>query len=549
MKFKSLAALMMAGVMALGLCACTSNETPENTSEPDTSEVSAEPVSITTTESWDFSSGFYPALSAAHRSTFGFTYYTRNCYDTLVVRNGNEYEGSLAETWDISDDGLTYTFHLKEGVKFSDGADLNAEAVKTSMEAAFYNMGDYIASFGKIGTLTESIEVIDDYTVAFHLSAPYYGTLSDLAMCYPFGIVSPNAFNEDLTTKDEILTQTMGTGPYMYEGDGDGTSYTFVRNPNYWGEEPDVDTFTVKVISDPEAAVLALRNGEVDLLAGTSRLSFAGYTELSSADGIETVVDSSVSNSRFIGFNTQKAPFDDVSVRQAVAYAIDKDTISSSVFSGLETTADRLMDSSLPYCDVEATTYNYDPDKAIELLEDAGWIDSDGDGIREKDGVKLSVTLDYVTDMGTMDDAALVISQELGDVGFEVTLRGADNMTWFNTVLSDFDFTIHTSYGGYYDPFQTMSNMNPDRMSDPVLWQVAMVMENGSELFAELDSTADLNRVQEIYEEALTTAADQAVLVPLTYSHQYGAFNTEKISNFSFGSDQQFIEIANVEVN
>ena len=104
------------------------------------------------------------------------------------------------------------------------------------------------------------------------------------------GIVSPNAFNEDLTTKEELMTQTMGTGPYMYAGDGDGTSYTFVRNPNYWGEEPDVDEFTVKVIADPESAVLALQSGEVDLLAGTSRLSFAGFSELSSADGIGTPV-------------------------------------------------------------------------------------------------------------------------------------------------------------------------------------------------------------------------------------------------------------------
>ena len=544
MKLKSLAALMMAGVMTLGLCACNSTTPDASSSDPNADTT---PVSITTTEGWDFSSGFYPALSSAQRSTAGFTYYTRNCYDTLVVRNGNEYEGSLAETWDISDDGLIYTFHLKEGVKFSDGADFNAEAVKTSMEAAFSNMGDYIASFGRVGTLTESIEVVDEYTVAFHLSAPYYGILSDLALCFPYGIVSPNAFNDDLTTKDDILTQTMGTGPYMYAGDDDGTSYTFVRNPNYWGEKPDVDEFTVKVIADPDAAVLALRNGEVDLLAGTSRLSFAGYTELASEDGIGTVVDDSVSNSRFIGFNTQKAPFNDAAVRQAVAYAIDKDTISSSVFSGLETTADQLMDSSLPYCNVETTTYSYNVDKAKELLENAGWVDSDGDGVREKDGTKLSVTFDYVTDMGTMEDAALVISQALNDIGFEVTLRGADNMTWFNTVLNDFDFTIHTSYGGYNDPFLDMSNMNPDRMSDPVLWQVAMVMENGNELFAELDSTADLNRVQEIYEEALTTAADQAVLVPLTYSHQYAAFNSEKIDSFSFGGDQLFIEIANVK--
>ena len=464
-----------------------------------------------------------------------------------MSREGGEIVPALAKTWEISDDGLTYTFHLKEGVKFSDGADLNAEAVKTSMEAAFSNMGDAIAQFGKIGVLTESVEAVDEYTVVLHLTSPYYGVLSDLAMCNPMAIVSPNAFNEDLTPKDELMSQTMGTGPYMYEGDGDGTSYTFVRNPNYWGEAPDVDSFTVKVISDPEAAVLALRNGEIDLLAGTSRLSFAGYTELSTAEGIGTTLDESISNSRFIGFNTQKAPFNDAAVRQAVAYAIDKETISTNVFSDLESASTYLLDPTLPYCDVETTTYSYDPERAMELLESAGWVDTDGDGIREKDGETLSVTLDYVTNQGTLDDAALVIAQELGEVGFDVTLRGADNMTWFTQVFTDFDFSLHSTYGGYYDPFLTMSNMNPEMMSDPILWQVALAMENGTALIQELDSTADLDRVQEIYNEVLNFTADQAVLVPFTSAHQYAAFNSDKIASFTFGSDQLFIEIANVE--
>lgn len=569
MKIKSLAAALMAGLLTLSLCACggggTSPSSSENSSESSESSLaetsqtaseeqeepeSEEPLSITTTESWDFSTGFYPALSSANSNgTMGFTYYARNCYDTLVTRKGEEIVPALAETWEISDDGLTYTFHLKEGVKFSDGADLNAEAVKTSIEAAFSNMGDAIAQFGKIGVLTESVEAVDEYTVVLHLTSPYYGVLSDLAMCNPMAIVSPNAFNEDLTPKDELMNQTMGTGPYLYEGDGDGTFYTFVRNPNYWDEAPDVDSFTVKVISDPESAVLALRNGEVDLLAGTSRLSFAGYTELSSADGIGTTLDDSVSNSRFIGFNTQKAPFNDAAVRQAVAYAIDKETISTNVFSGLESVSTYLLDPTLPYCDVETTTYSYDPDKAMELLESAGWVDSDGDGVREKDGVTLSVTLDYITNQGTLDDAALVIAQELGEVGFDVTLRGADNMTWFTQVFTDFDFSLHSTYGGYYDPFLTMSNMNPEMMSDPILWQVALAMENGTALIQELDSTADLDRVQEIYDEVLSFTADQAVLVPLTSAHQYAAFNSDKISGFSFGSDQLLIEIANVQGN
>lgn len=584
MKLKSLTAFMMAGIMALGLCSCGGQAgTTSQSGEPSASQTgaestgtdstgtgstgtdstgaaasdstakepesgSAEPVSITTTESWDFSGGFYPALSpSASNGTYGFTYYARNCYDTLVVREGSEFKPSLAKSWEISDDGLTYTFYLKENIQFSDGAKLNAQAVKTSIEAAFKNMGQNIAAFGKIGVLTESIEAVDEYTVAIHLTAPYYGVLSDLAMCNPMGIVSPNAFNDDLTPKEELMNQTMGTGPYMYSQSSGETSYTFVRNPNYWGNTPDVDEFTVKVISDPDAAVLALQNGEVDLLAGTSRLSFAGYTELSSSDSIGTVLDDSVSNNRFIGFNTQEAPFNETAVRQAVAYAIDKDTISSSVFSGLETPSAQLLDPSLPYCDIETTVYSYNADKAKELLENAGWTDSDGDGVREKDGVKLSVTLDYITNQGTLDDAALVIAQELSDVGFEVTPRGADNMTWFTQVSTDFDLSLHTTYGGYYDPFLTMSNMNPEMMSDPILWQVALTLENGTDIIKELDSTADLDRVQEIYNEVLTFAADEAVLVPLTSAHQYAAFNKEKIASFSFGSDQLFIEIANIE--
>lgn len=541
MKRKSFTAFIMTGVVTLGLCGI-------NSMTSIASETSADLVSITTTESWDFSTGFYPALApGGSDGTYGFTYYARNCYDTLVVREGNEFKAGLAENWDVSEDGLTYTFYLKEGVKFSDGADLDAEAVKTSFEAAFSNMGQSIAAFGKIGVLTDSIEVIDESTVSIHLTAPYYGVLNDLAMCNPMGIVSPNAFNEDLTPKEELTAKTMGTGPYMYAGDGDGTSYTFVRNPDYWGAEPDVDEFTVKVIADPDAAVLALRNGEVDLLAGTYRLSYAGYTELSSADGIGTTLDDSISNSRFIGFNTQEAPFNDVAVRQAVAYAVDKETISSSVFSGLETPSEQLLDTSLPYCAVETATYSYDVDRSKELLENAGWTDSDGDGIREKDGTKLSVTLDYITNQGTIDDAALVIAQELGEVGFEVTPRGSDNMTWFTQVSMDFDFSLHTTYGGYYDPFLTMTNMNPEMMSDPILWQTALTMEKGTDIIKELDSTADLNRVQEIYSEVLNSAADQAVLIPLTSAHQYAAFNSEKIDSFDFGSDQLFIEIANVK--
>lgn len=347
MKLKSIAAALLAGVMAIGLCACGQTSNTPDPSDPVTTEVK----SVTLTESWDFSGGFYAAISPT-AATHGIQYYLGNFYDTLVIRDGDEIKAGLAEKWTISDDGTTYTFNIKEGVTFSDGAQLNAEAVKTSIEAAIYNLGDYAVGFVKFPSVLESIEATDTYVLTVKLTSPYYGFLNDLSLVMPMGIVSPNAFHEDLSVKDETMTNTFGTGAYMYTGDTDGTTYTFVRNGNYYGTAPDADEFKIKIISDLDAATLALRSGEVDILAGSARLSADGYAEFTDAEGFDTTVDAAASSTRFLGFNVNKAPFDDGNVRQAVAYAIDKDTLSASVFSGLETPASTFFSRDLPYCDV-----------------------------------------------------------------------------------------------------------------------------------------------------------------------------------------------------
>lgn len=549
MKRKSLAAALLAGVTALSLCACGQNPVSQSTL-PDTSTASEIPEvkSITLTESWDFSGGFYAAISPTS-STHGIQYWVGNFYDTLVVRDGDEFKPSLAKSWKTSDDGMSYTFQIKEGVLFSDGTPLNAEAVKTSMEAAFYNLGDYATGFVKFSAILDSIEATDTYVLTINLTSPYYGLLNDLALAMPMGIVSPNAFNEDLSTKEELLTQTFGTGPYMYAGDTDGTTYTFVRNPHYYGEAPDAGEFKVKVITDMSAAALALRGGEIDMITGSSRLSTDGYMEFSDAEGFGTVIDDHASSTRFIGFNVNKAPFNDVSVRQAVAYAVDKDMLAESVFSGLETAANTFFSRDLPYCGVDTKTYDYNSETAQALLEQSGWVDSDGDGIREKDGVKLSVTLDYTTDFGALDNAALTIVQQLSEIGIGVTLRGSDNLTWYSYIFGDYDFSLHQTYGGFNDPYVIMTNMNPDLMSDPILSQITYVVDGGKDLILELDTTSDLDRVQEIYNKILTTNADQAILIPLTYMEQYAAFNSKKVASFTFNANALYIDVANIKLD
>ena len=157
MKLKKLLAFGLALVMCLAMAACGTN--PDEKPEESTSQTDAEPVSITVTENWDFSVGFYPVITPMVSSTYGAGFWSRNFYNTLVSYDDNgKIQGELAETWEISDDGKTYTFHLRDGVKFSDGTPLTSEAVKMTLEAAVTHLGPQNGAFGKLTTLFDKLE-------------------------------------------------------------------------------------------------------------------------------------------------------------------------------------------------------------------------------------------------------------------------------------------------------------------------------------------------------------------------------------------------------
>lgn len=544
MKRKSILCAALAAAMCLGLVACGPG------TQSGGADSGAQEKTVVLTESWDFSSGFYPTLTASNSSNYGATYWNRNFYNTLVSYNDKgEIVGELAETWETSQDGKSYTFHLRDGVKFSDGTDMTSSAVKTSFEAAIKELGQYNGSYGKLSVLIESIETPDEDTVVLHLSQPYYGALNDLTMCNPLAIVNPAAFNEDKTPKkDEMATKTMGTGPYMYEGSFEDNTYTFVRNPYYWGGKPEVDSFKVKVIEDADARVLALRNGEIDAILGASRLSYDAYGELSQEEAYGTAINEKASMTRYLGLNLSKAPFNDLKVRQAVAYALDQDTICSTVMQGIELPAETLFESSRPHCSVKQTTYAFDLEKANQLMEEAGWVDTDGDGIHEKDGQKLEFTMPYTTDYGTLDDMVLTIASQLQKIGFKITPNGTDMMTWFGAATSgEYEITLYQTYGGAYDPSTVMTNIHPTMSTDPVAKQFAAYV-GGAKTIEELDSTPEEARVQAIYDEILTTIADECLLVPISYTREFAAWNKSKIESYTFNPDCLYVNVAGIDM-
>ena len=551
MRMKRITAALTAAVMAVSLAACSNNADPVGeSSQPSQTDTESQAVHLNLAESWDFQY-FYTIITPEVSSSSGYdiTYYLTSFYDTLFEYNTDgEVVGVLAEDWSMSEDGKTYTFQIKQGVKFSDGSDLTAEDVAKSILAVPVNLGQYNGSYGRLSTIIEDAVVVDEYTVELHLTQPYYNTLRELCLANPFGIVSSEQFNEDLTAKDTFRTATYGTGPYMYAGDNDGQTWNFGRNPNYWGEAPDVDSFSIKYIPDNDAKILAMQNGEVDFLSGIKNISAESFEQMEQTEGFQAQADEKSLQTYYVGYNLSDPIFGDQTVREAISSAVDKDAIVESIYGGLYDKADTFFSRSLPYCDVEQTVYNFDLDHANQILDEAGYTDTDGDGIREKDGVKLSASFMYQTGSASDDNLVVYICDQASKIGIELTPQSAQMMDWYAMVQSgEYGLTIFKTQGGYYDPASVVTNINPATSMDPILMQIGVSQPEIAALVNELDSSADEARIQEIYSTILATMADQCLTTPLIYTRQLTVYS-DTVSSYTFPTDASFTSVQNIHL-
>ena len=545
--WKRVFATGIAGILlAFSLVGCsqTKNQPVETGSN------SQELREITLCESWNFDGGFSVLQAPAlHNGTFGLLYYLDNFYETLVRYDNGEIIPGLAEKWEVSSDALTYTFTLKQGIKFSDGEELNAEVVKLNFDNMPAILGDSNGVFGLTSTLLDEVTVVDEYTVAVKLTTPYYGALQDFTLPLPMGIMSPNAFNEDGSLSESVKTQTMGSGPYMYNGQKENDVYTFVRNPYYDRGEPDVDIFHVKVIPDNDAKLLALRNGEVDMLLSANNMSYDAYQELSQDTSFGTLTSDAVIQTRILGINPVSQPFEDVEIRQAVNYAINKESICQNIFSGVEVPAESVMDPALPYCDIDTGSYHYSPEQAVKLLEDAGWFDVDGDGVREKDGVKLSTSISCSSDLAMLEDVTAAVAEDLKAVGFEVTTSSKETMTYYQDVnRGEYGIGIGITFNIPMDPFQFVANLRREPMRDNMVAQGLQSLPDSDALINSLYSMTEDAEIQEVYNSILQTLHVDAVIIPLSRVKGIVAFQNEEIAGYTFASEPDYYNIALVDL-
>jgi len=289
-------------------------------------------------------------------------FYARPFLERLIRQDSKgAYQPELATSWEIAKDGKSITFKLRQGVKFNDGTDLNAQAVK-------FNFDQLIPPTAQTLAGVTSIDVVDDSTVKINLSAFNNLILYQMALDMKCCIISPTAFQKN--GKEWALTHPVGTGPYILKDFQPNTSISYTPNPNYWNKGlPYLDGIVATAIVDPMTQMLVLKTGEVNFIydgAATisTQLRDAGFQLLTTPAALQSLSMDTLNSDSI--FANQK-------VREAMEYAIDKESICKDLGSNLYKPMYQFVDSNSPYYNPSVTIRKYDPVKAKQLLSEAGF--------------------------------------------------------------------------------------------------------------------------------------------------------------------------------
>ena len=472
-------------------------------------------------------------------------------YESLVkVEDDGSISPWLAESYEVSEDGKTYVFKLREDVYFTDGAKFNAEAAKLNFDAILdnYERHSWIESVSLMKEVEnygkESVEVTGEYELTIHLSKSYYPFLVELGLIRPLRFISPNCFI-DGTTKNGV-TDYIGTGSYYLSEHVTDEYAIFKVNEKYWGDIPDIEEIIVKVIPDSQSRVMALESGEIDLIYGATMIDSETYDKFSNLSEFETKISEPIS-SRVMMINTQDEILGDVRLRKALQYATDRETISKSIFLGIEDPAYTLFSSEVPYADIGLTPYEYNLEKAKELLNEAGWVEVNGQSYRQKDGQELAFTLHYSSDNVTDKTIAEFYKGELAKIGINLEIIGEEAQAHSDRAKSgNFDIIFNESWGKPYDPQSFLAGMRETSVHGDYEAQKGLKEKEQIDeaILNALEATTEEER-QEYYTYVLETLHEEAVYIPLTYETNRAIYSN-KIKNVTFGQSQYEVTFADM---
>ncbi len=339
-----------------------------------------------------------------------------NVYETLVkIDQDGELVPLLATSWDVSADRTQYTFHLREAVTFSDGRPFSADDVVASFDRV---RTDWLNAIKGRMDVVERTEALDPHTVRVTLSRPSNQWLFSLGTSV--GAIFPADLDFDLRTT------AIGTGPYVVSQVRQGDRIILTGRDDHWSGPAPLQQVTVRYLTDPTAAVNALRAGDVDMLFNSATGDQA--RQLINAGRFQ-VIEGTSTGDVLLSFNNQRPPFDDVRVRQAFAHAIDREAVLETASAGFGTLVGAMVTPQEPFYEDLTGINAYDPDRARELLREAG-------------AENLTVTFDVPT-LSYATTAAELIASQLAEVGVRVRINTVEfPAVWLDKVFTRHDFQM-----------------------------------------------------------------------------------------------------------
>jgi peptide/nickel transport system substrate-binding protein len=441
---------------------------------------------------------------------------------------------ALADSWEVSADGLTYTFHLNPEATWHDGTPVTADDVAFS----FDRQSNPKTGSSYTGTFTQAVaswNVVDDHTIEVIATSPNADFLFD-AYCpimpkHIWESISPEDWSGDPGSTGQDPSRVIGTGPFIFEGWTQGETVVLAANPDYYGPKPQIEGFTYRVWPEATQSVEALRAGEIDVVVDVPA---ADTEEIKNADGLDVAIYPTYGFT-FYAYNLDSEKtelFQDLRVRQALFIALDRESIVNDIFLGYPDVAVGTQPLLSPaYApDEVATQYAFDPDRSRQLLEEAGWRDSDGDGIREKDGQPLAFEITYPSGTPENDRLVTYMQQAWKEVGAEVTpvvmqlpalIKVVAETFEYDVALLGLNFDATGNQGALFNCDQYKVGFNVMKYCNPKV----------DELNQKARTTLDPEEHRALLVEAMNITNDDLPIGPLLFRNDRTGYN-DRLQNF-----------------
>ncbi|WP_371786589.1 ABC transporter substrate-binding protein [Streptosporangium subroseum] len=457
-------------------------------------------------------------------------------YEPLVTYGPDgKLEPGLAESWTVAGDGKQVTFDLRDGVRFTDGAPVDATAVKWNFDRW---VGNERFSFFRSSQVITSVEAPDPDTVRLTLSEPYEPLLQEMSIVRPVRLLSPKS-----AAADGKFQKPVGTGAWKLVSNA-ATGAVLERNDDYWGTKPSLTKLEFKVIPDSQARIDALSNGELDLVGG-AYLAPISPMEAQSLNGREdvTLLTGEPDVSTMLGFNPD-GPAGDKAVREAVIKAVDTAALAKALLAGQAEPAKRVFPPDVPDSGTDLQL-GFDQAGAVAVLEAAGY-ELDGE-TRAKDGKPLSLRLliPSTPAEGQLDPRAMAaaIADALKKVGIAVEITPVDAAVYYDERAEGaYDITFFETLGAPYDPSSSIVSLFTDEARAP-LWATPAIEDLVDKALFARDSAARGPAYQALYD---AVAAD-AGFVPLVYRPRLWAVRSN-VTGFAVPATDVDLELAGVTI-